>query len=96
MLREQPLAVALAGLAAGAAVAAAFPRTEPENRTLGPAHDALTKAAAKAGENLMGAARRPIAERCYRSSQKTLWVMSPVHSRLRAVTSKCLQAEGAH
>jgi hypothetical protein len=56
VLREQPLAVALAGLAAGAAVAAAFPRTELENRTLGPAHDALTKAAAKAGENLMGAA----------------------------------------
>jgi hypothetical protein len=54
VLREQPLAVA--GLAAGAAVAAAFPRTEIENRTLGTAHDALTKAATQAGENLMGAA----------------------------------------
>ena len=56
VLREQPLAVAVAGLAAGAAVAAAFPRTEIENRTLGTAHDALTKAATQAGENLMGAA----------------------------------------
>jgi hypothetical protein len=56
VLREQPLAVAVAGLAAGAAVAALFPRTEIENRTLGPAHDALTEAASQAGENLMGAA----------------------------------------
>jgi hypothetical protein len=56
VLREQPLAVGLAGLVAGAAVAAAFPRTEIENRTLGPAHDALTKAASQAGENLIGAA----------------------------------------
>jgi hypothetical protein len=56
VLRKQPLAVALAGLAGGAAIAAAFPRTDIENRTLGPARDALTKGAAKAGENLMGAA----------------------------------------
>jgi hypothetical protein len=56
VLRDQPLAVAVAGLAAGAAVAAAFPSTEVENRALGGAHDALTEAASRAGENLMGAA----------------------------------------
>jgi hypothetical protein len=56
VLREQPLAVALAGLAAGAAIAAAFPRTDIENRTFGRARDVLTKGAAEAGENLMGAA----------------------------------------
>jgi hypothetical protein len=56
VMRDQPLAVALAGLAAGAAVAAAFPTTDIENRTLGSARDALTDAAKEAGENLMGAA----------------------------------------
>jgi hypothetical protein len=56
IMRDQPLAVALAGLAAGAAVAAAFPTTEIENRTLGGAREALTDAAKEAGENLMGAA----------------------------------------
>jgi hypothetical protein len=56
VLREQPLAVAVAGLAAGAAVAAVFRSTEIENRALGGAHEALAEAASKAGENLMGAA----------------------------------------
>jgi hypothetical protein len=56
VLREQPLALVVAGLAAGAAVAALLPRTEIENRTLGGARDALTDAASKAGETLMGAA----------------------------------------
>jgi hypothetical protein len=44
-MREQPLAVAALGLAAGAALAAIFPPTEVEQRTLGPARDALTGAA---------------------------------------------------
>jgi hypothetical protein len=56
IMRDQPLAVALAGLAAGAAVAAAFPTTDIENRTLGGAREALTDAAKEAGENLIGAA----------------------------------------
>jgi hypothetical protein len=56
VMRDQPLAVALAGLAAGAAVAAMFPSTEIENRTLGGAREALTDAAKEAGQNLMGAA----------------------------------------
>jgi len=38
VLREQPLAVAVAGLAAGAAVAAMFHSTEIEDRALGGAH----------------------------------------------------------
>ena len=45
IVREQPLAVALAGLAAGAAVAAAFPATSIERRTLGPAGERLSDAA---------------------------------------------------
>jgi hypothetical protein len=56
VLREKPLAVAAAGLAAGAVIAAVFPSTRIENRALGGAHDALAGAASKAGESLMGAA----------------------------------------
>jgi hypothetical protein len=56
ILKEQPLAVALVGLAAGAGIAAVFPSTAIEGRTLGDAREALTDAASKAGENLMGAA----------------------------------------
>jgi gas vesicle protein len=58
VLREQPLVVAAVGLAAGAAVAAAFPATDVENRTLGGARDALTDAASKVGENVMQAASK--------------------------------------
>jgi hypothetical protein len=56
VLREQPLAVAVAGLAAGAAVAALFPSSEVEDRVLGGAHEKLKDAAEKAGERVMGAA----------------------------------------
>jgi hypothetical protein len=45
VVREHPLAVALAGLAAGAAVAAALPATTPERRVLGPARQRLYEAA---------------------------------------------------
>jgi hypothetical protein len=58
VLRDQPLAIAVMGLAAGAAVAAAFPSTEIESRTLGGAREALTDAASKAGERVMGAASK--------------------------------------
>ena len=67
ILQEQPLAVALAGFVAGAAVAAAFPATEVEKQALGPtgerlidaaerAGDHLKEAGAQAGESLMNAA----------------------------------------
>jgi hypothetical protein len=56
MLREQPLMVALAGLAAGAAVAAVFPATEIEKRTIGAAGEAMADAAEKAKDNVMEAA----------------------------------------
>ena len=46
ILRDQPLVVALAGLAAGAALAAAFPRTELEARTLGPGGERIAEFAA--------------------------------------------------
>jgi hypothetical protein len=56
VLREQPLAVAVAGLAAGAAVAALFPSTDIEDRAFGGAHEKLKDAAEKAGERVMDAA----------------------------------------
>jgi hypothetical protein len=56
LLREQPLAVAVAGLAAGAAVAALFPSTKLENQTFGGTREALADAAGRAGERVMEAA----------------------------------------
>jgi hypothetical protein len=56
MLRQQPLAVAILGVAAGAAVAAVLPTTGVENQALGGAREALADAANKVGENVMGAA----------------------------------------
>jgi hypothetical protein len=56
MLREQPLAVVLLGVAAGAAVASVFPTTDVESQALGTTRDALADAANKAGESIVGAA----------------------------------------
>jgi hypothetical protein len=56
VLRDQPLAVAMAGFAAGAAVAAVFPSTRIEDRTFGGAREAVTEAAGKAGERVVEAA----------------------------------------
>ena len=52
VLQEQPLAVALAGFAAGAAVAAAFPSTDVEKRALGPTGQRLKDTAGRVGEHL--------------------------------------------
>jgi hypothetical protein len=56
IVREQPLAVAIAGAAAGAALAAAFPSTRMEREALGPAGKRLSEAANNAGERLSKAA----------------------------------------
>jgi hypothetical protein len=56
LLRDQPLAVAAIGLAAGAAVAAAFPSTDIESRTLGGAREALGDAMEKAEDAMVDAA----------------------------------------
>jgi hypothetical protein len=56
LLRDQPLAVAAIGLAAGAAVAAAFPSTDIESRTLGGAREALGDAMEKAEGAMVDAA----------------------------------------
>ena len=58
VLQEQPLTVALVGAAAGVAVAAAFPATDLENRTLGPTGERLRDAAGRAGEQLKDAATK--------------------------------------
>jgi hypothetical protein len=55
-LREQPLAVAVAGLAAGAAVAALFPATDIEHQAFGATHEKLREAASEAGQRVMEAA----------------------------------------
>jgi hypothetical protein len=67
VLQNQPLAIVAGGLAAGAALAAAFPPTVLEKETLGPVGNEMSKAAehfgdqvkhatAKAGEKLKSAA----------------------------------------
>jgi hypothetical protein len=56
LLREQPLALVVLGLAAGAAVAILLPATEMEERTLAPARDAIAGVTGKVGENLIEAA----------------------------------------
>jgi hypothetical protein len=56
VLREQPLAVVMAGLAAGAAVAAAFPSTEIEDRTFGAVGESVRQAAGNAAERVKHAA----------------------------------------
>lgn len=55
LIREQPWAVALTGLLAGAAVAAAFPSTRLERRTLGEVGERLRSAAGSMGEQVMEA-----------------------------------------
>jgi len=55
LVREQPWAVALTGLLAGAAVAAAFSSTRLERRTLGEVGQRLRSAAGSMGEQLMEA-----------------------------------------
>ncbi len=52
ILKDQPLAIALAGIAAGAAVAAAFPTTEIEKETLGPLGEQVTERAEQLGDQL--------------------------------------------
>jgi hypothetical protein len=69
VVQGQPLAVALAGIAVGAAVAAAFPATRWERRALGPAgrqiseaaqsaREKITEATSAAGDRLMSAAQQ--------------------------------------
>lgn len=56
MLKDQPLVVAFAGLAVGAALAASFPTTQAEKDTLGQVGERVSDAAVKVGERLKDAA----------------------------------------
>jgi hypothetical protein len=56
VLTEQPLAVAVLGLAAGAGLAALLPPSDIEERALSPAHDKLSDAASRTAERLKDAA----------------------------------------
>jgi ElaB/YqjD/DUF883 family membrane-anchored ribosome-binding protein len=51
-LREQPLAVAALGMAAGLVIAAVLPSTEAEERVMGPARDRLADSARDAGDRV--------------------------------------------
>lgn len=56
MMEEQPLVVGALGIALGAAIGAAFPRTEQEDRLLGDTRDSLAdRARQMAGEAYQGA-----------------------------------------
>ena len=52
ILQNQPLAIVMAGIAAGAAIAAVFPPTDLERDTLGPIGDEMSKAAERLGDQL--------------------------------------------
>jgi hypothetical protein len=52
VVRDQPLAIAILGLAAGAAVAAVLPVSDLERQTLEPAGEKVSDAATKAGEQI--------------------------------------------
>lgn len=56
LLRQQPLAVAVIGVAAGAALAAILPPTAMEDRTLNSSHKAISDAANKVGGTILDAA----------------------------------------
>jgi len=55
VLKEQPMLVAVAGLAAGAAVAAVFPTTELEKQALSPIGEQMTEAVTRVGQQLKDA-----------------------------------------
>jgi hypothetical protein len=55
VLQDQPILVAIAGMAAGAALAATFPATEFEKQNLGPIADEVSEAAGRIGEQLKDA-----------------------------------------
>jgi hypothetical protein len=71
-LREQPLLIAALGLVTGAAVAALFPTTDVERRTLGPAADALVGTAGAAGRDLAERAARTGEEMKHAASERGL------------------------
>jgi hypothetical protein len=52
ILQNQPLAIVMAGIAAGAAIAAAFPPTDLERDTLGPIGGQMSEAAERFGDQL--------------------------------------------
>jgi hypothetical protein len=58
MLREQPLALGAIGLAVGAVIAAAMPRTRQEDEWMGEARDRLAEKASEAGQEQLEKARR--------------------------------------
>jgi ElaB/YqjD/DUF883 family membrane-anchored ribosome-binding protein len=56
VLQDRPLMVAIAGLAAGVAVATAFPATDFEKDTLGPVGEQVSDAASRVGDQVKEAA----------------------------------------
>jgi hypothetical protein len=58
VLQEQPLMVALAGVAAGAALAALLPPSDMEKKTLGPVGEQVAEAAHRVGEQVSVATER--------------------------------------
>jgi hypothetical protein len=62
MVREQPLALGAIGLAVGALLAAAAPRTRTENELMGEASDRLAERAKEAGREQLQTATQKVKE----------------------------------
>jgi hypothetical protein len=58
VLQEQPLALAVAGLAAGAAVASVLPASNFEKETIGPIGEEVAAAASRVGDQLKQASAK--------------------------------------
>src|SRR4051794_12484858 len=71
IVQEQPLTLALLGLAAGAAVAAVLPPSDIERQTLGQAGERLADAAEQAGETLKDSGAKA-GERLFAAAQGEL------------------------
>lgn len=72
VLEEQPIAVAVLGLAAGAALAAVLPRTEVEDRALRPARDTLVGVAGTAAEAAKAKAKDFAADRLQEAARSAV------------------------
>ena len=91
VLQDQPLVVALAGMAAGAAVAAAFPTTDFEKGTLGPLGEQVSDAASRMGEQFKEATVKAGEKLKNVVDEKGLNVRWPEGCRVRG--GRCVQRQ---
>jgi hypothetical protein len=95
MLREQPLAIAVVGLAVGAAAAALLPPTEVEARTFGAAGGAIADTASQMGSTLMDAAGEAGERLKQRAEERGLTANNLKDMAKEAVTTFASKAAGS-